>query len=48
MNDANMIEKDDDEIQIETTSSVLISCKSSLMPKKKRGVFCKEWLSIDR
>ena len=48
MNNTNVIEKDDDEIQIETTQSVSISCKSSLMPKKKKGVFRKEWLSIDR
>ena len=48
MNDANMIEEDDDEIQIETTSSVSMSCTSSLTLKEKKGVFRKEWLSIDR
>ena len=39
MNDVNMIEENDDEIQIETASSVSISCTSSLTPKKKKGVF---------
>ena len=48
MNEVNMIEDDDDEVQIETTSSASISCTSSLTPKKKKGVFCKEWLSINR
>ena len=48
MNDVNMIEEDYDEIQIETTSSVSISSTSSRTPKKKKGVFRKEWLSTDR
>ena len=48
MNDVNIIEDDDDEIQIETTSSVSISYTSSLTPKEKKGVFRKDWLSIDR
>ena len=48
MNEVNMIEEDDDEVQIETISSVSISCTSSLTPKKKKGVFRKEWLSINR
>ena len=47
MNEVNMIEEDD-EVQIETTSSVSVSCTSSLAPKKKKGVFRKEWLSINR
>ena len=48
MNDLNMIEEDDDEVQIETTSSVSISRTSSLTPKKKKRVFRTEWLSINR
>ena len=48
MNEVNMIEEDDDEVQIETTSSVSISYISSRTPKKKKGVFRKEWLSINR
>ena len=47
MNEVNMIDEDDDEVQIETPSSVLILCISSLTPKKKK-VCRKEWLSINR
>ena len=47
MNEVSMIE-DDDEVQIETTSSVSISCTSSRAPTKKKGAFFKDWLSIDR
>ena len=48
MNEVNMIEEDDDKVQIETTSSVSISRTSSLRPKKKKGIFRKEWLLINR
>ena len=48
MNEVNMIEENDDEIQVETTSSVSISCTSSRTPKKKKVVFRKERLSTDR
>ena len=48
MNEVNLTDEDDDEVQIEAPLSVSISCKSSLMPKKKKGVFRKELLSIDR
>ena len=39
MKEVNMIEEDDDEVQIETTSSVSISYTSPRTPKKKKGVF---------
>ena len=50
MNDLSMIEDiDDEEVQIETPSlSSKTSTSSSLIAKKKRGIFRKEWLSIER
>lgn len=50
MSDVNKIEDDDDEVEevrMETTS-LTSSSSSSSTSKKKKGVFRKDWLSIDR
>jgi hypothetical protein len=47
MNDVNMSEDDSLEEYPEPASSTNISISSSRVPKKKKGIFRKEWLFID-
>ncbi|CAM2723326.1 unnamed protein product [Rotaria socialis] len=43
-----MSEDDDDDVEIETTSPTPISSTSLPLTKRKKGVFRRDWLSIDR
>jgi len=42
-----MIEDDSEEEQIQATSSINTSMSTSRTPKKQKGIFRKNWLSID-